>query len=132
MLSHWWRRGVLAGALATLLLVAVGAKPTPPPPIDVKISVKVVDPSGKPIQNAGVVLKQEVDSKGKKLKHPLDIEMKTKPDGTVTIAGFEPGIVLVQVIADGFRTWGQSVKMSKPDEMVNVKLQPPKGQVTIY
>lgn len=97
----------------------------------VRITVTVVDPSGNPVQNAGVVLRQE-KVRNRIPKDPFNVEIHTNEHGQASVSGFEPGIVLVQVIAHGFQTWGQGFIMEHADEAVHVKLDPPQSQVTIY
>lgn len=81
---------------------------------------------------AGVVLKQDAVDSGRMPKHPFDVELHTDEKGSAQVQGFEPGVVLVQVIAHGFQTYGQAFIMKKADEAVHVKLKPPSSQVTIY
>jgi hypothetical protein len=97
----------------------------------VRITVTVVDPGGNPVQNAGVVLRQE-KVRNRIPKDPFNVEIHTNEHGQASVSGFEPGIVLVQVIAHGFQTWGQGFIMEHADEAVHVKLDPPQSQVTIY
>lgn len=131
---------MLAGlALLTLAALAPcgGAaqqKPTPAAaaPTTIRVTVTVLDAKGRPVRGAGVVMKQDAVDRGRMPKHPFDVEIHTDDKGAATVQGFEPGIVLVQVIAHGYQTYGQAFIMRDADEAVHVKLQPPRSQITIY
>lgn len=126
---------LLAG-LAVLPAGAVAqnaaAKPAAAQVTTIRVTVTVLDPKGRPVQGAGVVMKQDAVDRGRLPKHPFDVEIHTDDKGTATVQGFEPGIVLVQVIAHGFQTYGQAFIMKDANEAVHVKLQEPRSQVTIY
>jgi len=125
----------LAGLLLGLALVLVGvyrAAAKRPLPL-VQVTVTVVNDEGKPIRNAGVVIRQLVDAANRKPRHGgLHVELKSNDKGTVSIEGFETGIVLVQVIADGYKTFGGDFYLRRPQELVKVTMAPPKPQVSIY
>jgi hypothetical protein len=112
-----------------LLPVAVAKKKEPVP---VRVSVNVMSPAGDPVRNAGVVIRQVSDLQHHKVKSPLHIELKTNPRGVAFTDLFEAGIVEIQVIAEGYRTWGGFYAIQRPDEQIRIKLQPPKSQITIY
>jgi hypothetical protein len=98
----------------------------------VVIKINVVSPDGTPIRNAGVVIKQVTNARNQPVKHPLHIELKTDPRGNCTTDLFEPGTVEVQIIASGFQTFGQYYSALKPQDSINIKLAPPKSQISIY
>jgi hypothetical protein len=121
--------------LAALLAWAplrTAAQAKKPGALDIRVTVTVLDPHGRPVKGAGVVLRQASVDHGKLGKNPFDVEMHTGRQGTITVQGFQPGIVLVQVIAKDYNTYGQAFIMRHANETVHVKLHPPKGQITIY
>lgn len=123
---------LLAGALATPAC-APAQKPAAAPAVTtVRVTVSVMDPKGQPVKNAGVVMAQQRVATGRMSKHPFNVEIHTDDQGKATVQGFAPGVVLVQVIAHGYQTYGQAFIMKKADESVHVKLKPPRSQVTIY
>ena len=133
------RFGVPLALIAVVLWVAAPAslawaqaKKGKPAVTTIRVKVTVLDPEGKPLRGAGVVLKQETVDAGRIPKHAFDVELHTDSKGKVEVQGFEPGIVLVQVIAHEYQTYGQAFIMKNADEAVHVKLKPPRAQVTIY
>ncbi|MGH9415008.1 MAG: hypothetical protein ACRD01_00105 [Terriglobales bacterium] len=133
------QRASILGALALTVsaLLAPGParaqKPAAHPAVTtVRVTVSVLDSKGKPVKNAGVVMAQERVATGRMGKHPFNVEIHTDDQGKATVQGFAPGVVLVQVIAHGYQTYGQAFIMKKADESVHVKLKPPRSQVTIY
>ncbi len=115
-------------ALVLCLLPASAQKKQAVPTI--RVTVTVVDPSGNRIQGALVVLKQMRDHEGRIPHDPFNIDTHTDEHGQVVVQGFEPGVVLVQVIDTSFNTWGQAFILKKPNESVHVKLTPPQAQVS--
>ncbi|MGH9413204.1 MAG: hypothetical protein ACRD0Y_05630 [Terriglobales bacterium] len=96
----------------------------------IRVTVTVVNPAGRRVQGALVVLKQLRDHKGQIPRDPFNIDTHTDEHGTVVVQGFEPGVVLVQVIDTAYNTWGQAFIMKKANESVHVKLTPPQAQVS--
>jgi hypothetical protein len=95
-------------------------------------SLKVVvlkDSNGKPVRNAAVVL-HPVDKNGHQDKG--GIELKTDQDGKTNMDGIPYGKLRVQVIAPGFRTYGEDFDINQPEQEITIKLQKPSDQYSIY
>src|SRR5689334_16148559 len=90
--------------------------------------VVVKDSNGKPVKNAEIVL-HPVDKNG----HQKDegVELKTHEDGKANINGVPYGKLRVQVIAQGFRTYGEDFDISQPKHAITIKLQKPAEQYSI-
>lgn len=89
----------------------------------------VLKDNGKPMRNASVIL-HPVDKKGHQEKGGL--ELKTDPDGKTNMDGVPYGKMRVQVIAPGFRTYGEDVDINQPDQEITIKLEKPQDQYSIY
>ena len=87
------------------------------------------DWNGKPIRNAAVVL-HPVTRKGKQSLGGM--ELKTDDDGKTAIEGIPYGPLRVQVLAEGFQTFGEDYRIDKPEIEITVKMKRPVKQVTVY
>jgi 5-hydroxyisourate hydrolase-like protein (transthyretin family) len=113
------------GAMIVLLAVASMAQHK-----SAKLDFLVLkDSNGKPVRNAEIVL-HAVDKNG----HQKDesVELKTHEDGKATVNAIPYGKVRVQVIAQGFRTYGEDFDINQPNHAITIKLQKPAEQYSIY
>lgn len=99
-----------------------------PPPNTAKVSVAVVkDTNGKPVENAAVVFHM-VGEEGKG-----NMEMKTNEEGKAVIEVVPVGdTVTLQVIANGFQTFGKDYKIDTDSKDIIVRLKRPQGQYSAY
>jgi hypothetical protein len=115
---------VLAGMLA--LPLAAGEM--------TKIQVKVTNDDGKPVDRAGVVVKfVEGRSKiklGKKIMTRW--ETRTNQEGLARIPEIPQGKILVQVIAHGYQTFGDTIEVNDGEKTIEVKLKPPQPQYSAH
>lgn len=99
------------------------------PPKTAHIEVTVVKASnGKPIHNAAVVFHPT-----KEEKNEGNMEVKTNEQGKTALDMIPIGSsVLLQVIADGYRTFGQQYTIDTDTKTILVKLEEPKTQYSAY
>lgn len=105
-----------------------GRKYKAPPPTSHVVVTVLRGTTGKPLPNAAVIF------------HPLEdghddgnMELKTDDDGKATLDLLETGsTVRIQILADGWQTFGQDFKVDKSDMAIEVKLNRPVGQYSIY
>ena len=99
------------------------------PPPSARIEVTVLrDSSGKPIEGAHVIF------------HPIEgekdkgsMELKTNEDGKIVIDVIPIGdTVRLQIIADGFQTYGQDYKIDKPEISMEIRMKRPGPQYSVY
>ena len=91
--------------------------------------VVVKETNGKPVKNAEVVV-HLLDKEGRLKQEGL--ELKTHEDGKADATGIPFGKVRVQVIARGYRTFGEDYVVSQPQMDITIKLQKPQDQFSIY
>jgi len=118
--------------LSALLSVAsfAGKKPSVPEQKTASINMTVLrTSSGKPVKNAEVVI-HLIDNHGKQKQEGL--ELKTHDDGKAEATGIPYGKVRIQVIAPGFRTYGEDFSIDQPTHEITIKLQKPAEQLSIY
>lgn len=128
------RRNVEVGFV--LLMTAIGvanpvwARSKKPPPPSCNLTFLVLkDYNGKPLRNAAVVL-HRVNSKDKQQNGGL--ELKTDADGKASYDGIPYGKLRVQILANGFQTFGQDYDINEPSRDFTVKMKRPAGQYSIY
>jgi hypothetical protein len=102
-------------------------KYTPPPPTSHVTVAVLKDTNGKPIENAAVIFHMVGDrDKG-------NMELKTNEEGKAVIDVIETGdTVRLQVIADGFQTFGQDYKIETDSKDITVRLKRPQRQYSTY
>jgi hypothetical protein len=99
----------------------------PPPSAHIEVTV-LKDFNGKPITNAHVIFHPTEGDRDKG-----SLELKTNEDGKAIIDVIPIGdTVTLQVIADGYQTYGQSYKIDKPEMTMEVRMKRPGGQYSIY
>lgn len=114
--------------IACLVVSAYAGKKPAPQPTTASVNLTVVrDANGKPVKNAEVVL--HMVEKGKQKDEGL--ELKTHDDGKAE-ASLPYGTWRVQVIAQGFKTYGQDFEVNKPSHEITIKLTKPSEQLSIY
>jgi hypothetical protein len=101
-----------------------------PPPDTMKIDISVVRASnGKPIPGAAVVF-HTVDAKG---HQEGALELKTDLDGKTSIDVIPIGeTVRLQVIANGFQTFGNDYKADASAKEIVIRMKRPTDQYSIY
>lgn len=120
------RRAAILVFFAAVLLSAQDGPKAP----SATLSFTVLrESSGKPVRNAEIVL-HLLDKNGNQKEEGL--ELKTHDDGKTETGGIPYGKMRVQVIASGFRTYGEDFTIDKPTLQITIKLQKPKEQFSIY
>jgi hypothetical protein len=132
------RRFVVFGCLAMAVAVAGtahsqdsakrGRKYKSPPPT-ARVEVTVLRAStGKPIENASVIFHPLEDG-----KNAGNMELKTNDEGKAVIDLLNIGSdVRVQIIANGFQTYGEDYKVDKDNLAIEIKMKRPSEQYSIY
>jgi len=77
-----------------------------------------------PIENASVYIKYIEERKVKKNK-TVELNVKTNRDGTAHIPDAPMGRVLVQVVADGWKTYGRWYDVSEAKQTIKIHLDRP-------
>ena len=91
--------------------------------------VVVRDSDSKPIRNAAVVL-HPVGKNGKQQKGGL--ELKCDADGKANFDGVPYGKLRIQVLAQGYQTYGEDFDISDPQKEIKVRMKRPAEQYSIY
>ena len=134
--SHLWMIALVAGIGLSACSLALRAQDSnqhgrkykaPPPSAHIEVTV-LKDFNGKPVIDAHVIFHPTEGDRDKG-----SLEVKTNEDGKAIIDVIPIGdTVTLQVIADGYQTYGQSYKVDKPEMTMEVRMKRPGGQYTIY
>jgi hypothetical protein len=90
-----------------------------------RIRIEVVGgDSDAPVENASVYLKYVEERKLRKDKK-IELNVKTNREGVAHIPDAPLGKVLVQVIAEGWKTYGKWIEITDPRQIIKIKLEKP-------
>jgi len=99
-----------------------------------KITVQVMSHGGKPIERADVVVKfvkgRSAIKLGKKIR--VSWEMRTSQEGLAKVPEIPQGTILIQVIAKGYQTFGQTFDVDEAEKTIEVRLNAPQEQYTAH
>jgi len=98
------------------------------------LKIVVTNPTGKPIENASVIVKfVQGRSKAKfGAKIRTEWDLKTNLEGTVKIPSVPQGKILIQVIAKNFQTFGENFDIEEEERTIEIKLNAPQPQYTAH
>jgi hypothetical protein len=104
------------------------AKKIKKPPPTCNVTVTVLKPDGTPLEYAAVVFQPVTNDK------PWgNMELKTKENGQANLNLIPIGqATLVQVIANGYNTFGKVYQLPKATKHITIKLHFPAPQYSIY
>ena len=116
--------------LAPAMGVAQDQTPPANKPSEDQISRITIEVSGgeksTPIENASVYIKYVEERKIKSNK-TVELNVKTNRDGTAHVPDAPMGRALVQVVADGWKTYGRWYDVSEAKQTIKIHLdRPPK------
>ena len=131
------RVGLSFGTLAIVLFVASSlllaaqdpapAAKTPPqsPAEPSRLTIEVTGgDNGVPVENASVYVKYIEEHAIKKDKK-VELNVKTNREGVAHIPDAPLGRALVQIIAEGWKTYGRWYDISDPKQVIKVRLEKP-------
>lgn len=120
------RRALLFAALAAVPLLAEKEMTA--------LQIEVKDLQGKPIDRAAVKVKfvqgRSAAKFGKKIM--TNWELRTNQLGIAKIPPIPQGKILVQVMAKGYQTYGQTHDIQEEEKTVEVRLNPPQPQYSAH
>ena len=98
------------------------------------ITVEVKTLAGKPVERASVIVRFAEGRSIKKFgkKTVLNWELRTNQIGVAKIPAIPQGKILVQVIAKGYQTYGDTLEINEPERTIEVKLKPPQPQFSAH
>ncbi|MBM3814940.1 MAG: hypothetical protein FJW20_25230 [Acidimicrobiia bacterium] len=99
-----------------------------------KLLIEVKTRGGKPIERASVVVKfvegRSIAKFGKRIR--TNWELRTNQMGVAKIPPVPRGKILVQVIAKGYQTYGETFEVEEPEKTLEIRLNPPQPQYSVH
>lgn len=119
--------------MALLLPLAFAAPALADPPMTT-LRVEVRTLSGKPVDRASVIVRYDRGRSKLKLgkKVITSYQLKTNQDGVAKIPPLPQGTFVVQVIAKGYQTFGESYEIEEAERTIEVNLNPPQPQHSVH
>jgi hypothetical protein len=98
------------------------------------LTIEVKTVAGKPIERATVVVRfvegRSIKKLGKKITTRW--ELRTNQQGQAKIPPIPQGKILVQVIAKGYQTFGDTFEINEEEKTLEIKLNPPQPQFSVH
>ena len=97
------------------------------------IEVKSAE-SGKPVERASIVVRFVSGRDKLKLNRKIRTswETRTNEGGVAKLPPIPQGKILVQVIAKGFQTFGETYDVAEEEKIIEIKVNPPQPQYTAH
>src|SRR2546427_12464034 len=120
--------GVIAAEVAAQDPAAPASKPkTPPPASEAQTRITIEVTGGEksiPVENASVYVKF-IEERSLRKDKKLEMNVKTSRDGIAHVPNAPMGRVLVQVVAEGWKTYGRWLDITDPKQTIKVHLEKP-------
>jgi len=98
------------------------------------LTISVKSATGKPVENASVVVKfvkgHSVTKLGKKIRK--EWELRTNQEGLAKIPPIPQGTILIQIIAKDYQTFGQNFDVDEEQKTLDITLNPPQPQYSAH
>ena len=134
-MRNWGIPLLLLAALAVLPWRPAALASSTPPPMT-KLSVIVKTQGGHPIVGAGVKVHWSANKKHPAVRYGKGVnttfELRTNQEGQANIPPIPQGNILIQVMAHGYQTFGQTFDIDEQEKTVAVTLNPPQQQYTAH
>jgi len=78
----------------------------------------------KPVESASVYVRY-VEERALRKDKKIEMNVKTNKDGVVRVPDVPKGKVLIQVIAEGWKTFGRWYDITGDEEVIQIKLEKP-------
>jgi hypothetical protein len=99
-----------------------------------KLTIAVKTQSGRPVGQAAVIVRfvkgHSVLKLGKAVR--TQWELRSNQDGEALVPAIPQGQIRVQIIANGYQTYGETFDVTDTEKTIDVKLNPPQQQYTSH
>ena len=113
-----------------ILITLIGTLPVFAAKKTTQLNIFVSDAEGRPVPRASVTVRT---LKGKNLKKIGEtLHLNTSQKGTAPLPPVRQGFVLIQVIASGYQTHGDTVELREKEQLITITLKPPQKQLSVH
>ncbi len=114
--------------MAALTTPLFAAKPT------TRIEIEVTNHKGEPVDRAAVVVKFIEGRSIKRLggKKSTKWQLRTNNEGIAKLPSMPQGELMVQVIADGYQTFGDYFEVYEEEKTIQIQINPPQPQFSAH
>ena len=92
----------------------------------VRLRIEVKGDTGKPVANASVYVRYTVPGSLLRKEKLAELDLKTNGDGSVRVPAVPQGKILIQIVAPGWKTYGEWYEIvDKSEDLVEIKLDRP-------
>ncbi|MGC1483988.1 MAG: hypothetical protein WA789_09355 [Candidatus Acidiferrum sp.] len=126
-----WGALLFALFIAAALGVAAQDPPAPPPKapaqadVPTKLTIEVTGgEKSVPVENASVYVKY-IEQRSLRKDKKVELNVKTNREGLTHVPDAPLGRALIQVIADGWKTYGRWYDITDPHQVIKIHLEKP-------
>lgn len=94
------------------------------------LRVVVQNEQGEPVPRASLVVREVKGKKRDKVGNSL--QQRASQQGIAPFPPMKRGFILIQVIAEGFQTFGDQYELTEPEQTVTITLKPPQKQYSVH
>ncbi|MGB8472660.1 MAG: hypothetical protein WCE61_01095 [Candidatus Acidiferrum sp.] len=128
--SNWGGLLLVVFLVASVSFAAQDPPPTPPKaaaqadvPTRLTIEVTAGDKSV-PVENASVYVKY-IEQRTLRRDKKVELNVKTNREGIAHVPDAPLGRALIQIIADGWKTYGRWYNITDPHQVIKIRLEKP-------
>src|SRR5580698_11524604 len=126
-------RGIRNRVLSVLALLILALAAYADAPMT-KLTITVKTQTGRPVGQAAVIVRfvkgHSVFKLGKAVR--TQFELRSNQEGEATIPAIPQGQIRIQIIANGYQTYGDMIDVTDAEKTIEIKLNPPQQQYTSH
>jgi len=124
----------MRGIRAILFALAICCAPALADSDDATVYVQVKTLRGKPVDRASVILRfvegRSIAKFGKQIR--TQWQTRTNQEGQAKFPTIPKGKVLIQVIAEGYQTFGKQFEIKEDAQTIEIALNPPQPPYSVH
>jgi hypothetical protein len=99
-----------------------------------RLQIRVTNREGKPIDRASVIVRFVKGRSKVKLGKKVwkNWETRTNQEGVAKVPELPQGDIMIQVIAKGYQTFGDTFDVNEDEKIIDIKLNPPQPQYSAH